>query len=137
MATVCPRTPVYILASLGEVALQPATGGIFVVEIYYADTSTATQSDPDPNPTIQRRVLWDRREEGGFPETKQLKRRVRDIIEPDRNLGHVDRDYPKQQQPQEDKGTGQPNTPGKDARPMSNSNSSSIRDGPQVHGGRS
>ncbi|KAI1752939.1 Rdx family-domain-containing protein [Xylaria castorea] len=94
--------------SLGEVALQPATGGIFVVEIHYADpTSTAITSaattQTDPNPTIQRRVLWDRKVDGGFPETKELKRRVRDVIEPDRDLGHVDRDYPKQQQPQPNK----------------------------------
>ena len=41
------------------------------------------------------KVLWDRKTDGGFPETKELKRRVRDIIEPERNLGHVDRDYPK------------------------------------------
>ncbi|KAI1327914.1 selT/selW/selH seleno protein domain-containing protein [Xylariaceae sp. FL0255] len=90
--------------SLGEVALQPATGGIFVVEIFYQSTTTPTPTtititeDPNsttanPNPTIQQRVLWDRKIEGGFPETKELKRRVRDIIEPDRNLGHVDRDY--------------------------------------------
>jgi hypothetical protein len=35
-------------------------------------------------------VLWDRREDGGFPETKELKRRVRDVVEPGRDLGHVD-----------------------------------------------
>ncbi|KAI0460676.1 hypothetical protein F5B21DRAFT_452838 [Xylaria acuta] len=108
--------------SLGEVALQPATGGIFVVEIYYADpaasTATATTTQADPSPMVQRRVLWDRRAEGGFPETKQLKRRVRDVIEPDRNLGHVDRDYPKQQQPQKDESIRQPNTSEKGATPQ-------------------
>ncbi|KAI0486651.1 hypothetical protein F4859DRAFT_309044 [Xylaria cf. heliscus] len=108
--------------SLGEVALQPATGGIFVVEIFYADptpisisTATATTTQADANPTIQHRVLWDRKVDGGFPETKELKRRVRDVIEPERNLGHVDRDYPRQQQPQKDKNTTQQNASGKDA----------------------
>ena len=38
-------------------------------------------------------TLWDRKVDGGFPETKELKRRVRDVIEPGRDLGHVDRDY--------------------------------------------
>lgn len=38
-------------------------------------------------------MLWDRKLDGGFPETKELKRRVRDVIEPGRNLGHVDKDY--------------------------------------------
>lgn len=42
---------------------------------------------------IQNKTLWDRKSDGGFPETKELKRRVRDVISPDRNLGHVDRDY--------------------------------------------
>jgi hypothetical protein len=36
--------------------------------------------------------------DGGFPETKELKRRVRDVIDPGRNLGHNDRQHgaPKQ-----------------------------------------
>lgn len=37
------------------------------------------------------KLLWDRKTDGGFPETKELKRRVRDVVEPGRNLGHVDR----------------------------------------------
>ncbi|KAK5627904.1 hypothetical protein RRF57_003619 [Xylaria bambusicola] len=86
--------------SLGEVALQPATGGVFVVEIHYADSSVQVASpSTDNNPTTQRRVLWDRKIDGGFPETKELKRRVRDAIDPGRNLGHVDEDYPRQEQP--------------------------------------
>jgi hypothetical protein len=36
-------------------------------------------------------VLWDRKTDGGFPETKELKNRVRNVIEPGRDLGHVDR----------------------------------------------
>lgn len=40
-----------------------------------------------------RTVLWDRKTDGGFPETKELKRRVRDVIEPGRDLGHVDRNH--------------------------------------------
>lgn len=47
-------------------------------------------------------VIWDRKEKGGFPgcnvcgdwltfvETKVLKQLVRDVIQPDRNLGHSD-----------------------------------------------
>jgi Rdx family len=40
-------------------------------------------------------VVWDRKTDGGFPETKELKRRIRDLVEPGRGLGHVDREYPK------------------------------------------
>ncbi|ORY63439.1 Rdx type Seleno protein, partial [Pseudomassariella vexata] len=77
--------------ALGEVALQPSTGGTFVVDIFFAHSSSLSSSDPYP--TIQQRTLWDRKTDGGFPETKELKRRVRDVIEPNRDLGHVDRDY--------------------------------------------
>ncbi|KAI1268480.1 Rdx family-domain-containing protein [Xylariaceae sp. FL1019] len=83
--------------SLGEVALQPATGGVFIVEIFYSPIPSSDQTPITP----QSRVLWDRKIDGGFPETKELKRRVRDVIEPGRNLGHVDRDYPKGGQAQQ------------------------------------
>jgi len=58
---------------LGEVALVPGTGGVF--EIRAAD-----------------QTVWSRRTEGRFPEAKELKQRVRDVIAPDKNLGHADRD---------------------------------------------
>ena len=44
-------------------------------------------------PELQTLLLWDRKTEGGFPETKELKRRVRDVIDPARDLGHVDRNH--------------------------------------------
>ena len=57
---------------LAEVALRPATGGVFRVEA--GDT-----------------LVWDRKAEGGFPEITELKRRVRDVVAPERSLGHTDR----------------------------------------------
>tara|TARA_R100000027_G_scaffold67735_1_gene68284 strand:+ start:934 stop:1224 length:291 start_codon:yes stop_codon:yes gene_type:complete len=36
-------------------------------------------------------VLWDRTVDGGFPEIKELKKRVRDQLDPRRDLGHIDR----------------------------------------------
>ncbi len=57
---------------LGEVALIPGTGGIFQIEAGGA-------------------LIWDRKSEGGFPDIKILKQRVRDQFWPDRQLGHVDR----------------------------------------------
>ena len=59
-------------ADLGEVALVPGTGGVFTIRL-----------DDD--------VLWDRREEGGFPDLSRLKQLVRDRVAPDRSLGHTDR----------------------------------------------
>lgn len=43
-------------------------------------------------------MLWDRKVDGGFPETKELKRRVRDVVEPGRDLGHVDRGKDKKEE---------------------------------------
>lgn len=100
-------------------ALQPSTGGTFIVEILAA-VVTPTGSDDDNNnnaqpqqepataaaagvaTATQHRVLWDRTVDGGFPETKELKRRVRDVIEPSRDLGHVDRDHARKAKPTAD-----------------------------------
>ncbi|ODO02888.1 hypothetical protein I350_05729 [Cryptococcus amylolentus CBS 6273] len=35
-------------------------------------------------------LAWDRKTEGGFPELKVLKQRIRNIIQPDLGLGHSD-----------------------------------------------
>lgn len=57
---------------LGSVALVPGTGGIFQIHVDGA-------------------LVWDRKAEGGFPDVRALKGRVRDRIAPDRALGHLDR----------------------------------------------
>lgn len=66
--------------TLVEVALRPnhAGRGTFMV---YLDV------DEDESSPI---VIWDRKEEGRFPEAAELKQRVRDILEPERSLGHSD-----------------------------------------------
>jgi selenoprotein W-related protein len=57
---------------LGEVTLVPGTGGVFEIEV---DGTS----------------IWERKRDGGFPDVKSLKTRVRDVIDPDRPLGHLDR----------------------------------------------
>jgi selenoprotein W-related protein len=57
---------------LGEVALVPGTGGVFQIE-------------------YDGELIWERQRDGGFPDVKALKQRVRDLLDPERNLGHVDR----------------------------------------------
>ena len=57
---------------LGEVVLVPGTGGVFSI-------------------TCNDELIWERKRDGGFPGPKELKQRVRDIIEPGRDLGHTDR----------------------------------------------
>lgn len=54
---------------------------------------SSTMSDPPVS--LTETVIWDRKTEGGFPETKELKNRVRNIIEPGRDLGHIDRSLKK------------------------------------------
>lgn len=64
---------------VAEVALRPGTGGVFVVE--------AWPGSADPEPV----VVWDRAVDGGFPDVVELKRRIRDVVAPDKPLGHADR----------------------------------------------
>lgn len=40
---------------------------------------------------INEKKIFDRKEQGGFPEIKELKQVVRDIVAPGRSLGHSDR----------------------------------------------
>lgn len=61
---------------LGGVTLVPGeTGGIYQIE-------------------VDGTLIWDRVRDGGFPDVKELKSRVRDVIKPDKDLGHLDRDQP-------------------------------------------
>jgi selT/selW/selH-like putative selenoprotein len=73
-------------ASIGEVALIPATGGLFQVQLSYKDPA-ATHNDV----AAQEVLIWDRKAEGGFPETKILKQKIRNYIEPQKDLGHSDK----------------------------------------------
>lgn len=57
---------------LGGVTLVPGTGGVF--DVRHGE-----------------KVLWSRKAEGRFPEAKELKQRVRDLVAPGRDLGHSDR----------------------------------------------
>ena len=57
---------------LGEVALIPGSGGVFEVR-------------------VDGELVWSRKVQGRFPESKELKQRVRDHVAPDKDLGHSDR----------------------------------------------
>lgn len=57
---------------LGGVTLIPGHGGIFEIHVDGA-------------------LIWERKRDGGFPDVKALKGRVRDLIAPERDLGHLDR----------------------------------------------
>ena len=51
-------------------------------------SSTDTADDDSSLPRTV--MLWDRKTDGGFPEAKVLKQRLRNHIDPGRNLGHSD-----------------------------------------------
>lgn len=57
---------------ISELTLKPGTGGIF--EVWVDDSR-----------------VWSRKEMDGFPDIATLKQRVRDVIAPDRDLGHTDK----------------------------------------------
>lgn len=41
--------------------------------------------------TVDGQLVWDRTVDMGFPQIKELKKRVRDVISPEKELGHLDR----------------------------------------------
>lgn len=57
---------------LREVALVPGSGGVFRV-------------------MLNERSIFDRKDHGRFPESKELKQLIRNQIDPGRDLGHSDR----------------------------------------------
>ena len=57
---------------IASLTLIPATGGTFEI-------------------VANGQTVWSRKGEGGFPEIKELKQRVRDVIAPTRDLGHTDK----------------------------------------------
>ncbi|TLU66290.1 SelT/SelW/SelH family protein [Thalassotalea litorea] len=57
---------------VSELTLKPGTGGIF--EVIANDV-----------------LIWSRKEQGRFPEITELKQIVRDVIAPDKSLGHSDK----------------------------------------------
>ena len=57
---------------LYSVALKPGTGGVFEIR-------------------LNQQLIFSRKEAGRFPEAKEVKQLVRDLIDPARDLGHSDR----------------------------------------------
>ncbi len=58
---------------LTEIALIPGEGGVF--EVY-----------------VNKEKIFSRKEQGRFPEAKELKQLIRDRVAPDMDLGHSDQD---------------------------------------------
>ncbi len=71
-AWLCQELLTTFADDLGEVALQPGTGGVLEVR-------------------LNGELIFSRKDEGRFPEAKEVKQLIRDRIDPDRDLGHSDR----------------------------------------------
>ena len=67
--------------TLGQVTLIPNSEGTGIFEVRCV-----------PSPSLREQVVWSRSRESRFPESKELKQRVRDLIAPGRDLGHSDAD---------------------------------------------
>ena len=59
-------------SELGEVTLIPGQGGVFEVR-------------------LNGEVLFSRKQQGRFPESKEIKQQIRDRVAPGKDLGHSDR----------------------------------------------
>ena len=60
---------------LGEVALIPGSDGIFELR-------------------LNGELIWNKKQQGRFPEPKDVKQLIRDRIAPEKDLGHSDRKSP-------------------------------------------
>jgi selenoprotein W-related protein len=56
---------------LHSVALRPGMGGIFEIH-------------------LDGQLIFSRKDAGRFPESKEVKQHIRDLIDPERHLGHSD-----------------------------------------------
>ncbi|KAL7461699.1 hypothetical protein ACHAXS_002115 [Conticribra weissflogii] len=82
---------------LHSVSLVPRSpplsdGGIFSVAATATADSGAAGFSFDGKASSRRKklVLWDRKKEGRFPEAKEIKQLIRDVVNPDKDLGHSD-----------------------------------------------
>ncbi len=57
---------------IGEIAILPGKDGIFLIK-------------------VNEEIIFSRKEQGRFPEIKELKQLVRDKIAPEKKLGHSDK----------------------------------------------
>ncbi|WP_338516786.1 SelT/SelW/SelH family protein [Erwinia aphidicola] len=56
---------------LGSVTLIPGTGGVYQIAIHD-------------------QIIWDLKTDNGFPDAAEIKRRLRAVCFPERDLGHID-----------------------------------------------
>lgn len=75
-----PKFPEY---HIPEISLIPSlTPGTFKIEVFTDIPQLLGEQDPI--------LIWERKRDGGFPDSKILKQKIRDLLFPGANLGHLD-----------------------------------------------
>ncbi|KAH3666728.1 hypothetical protein WICMUC_005545 [Wickerhamomyces mucosus] len=72
-------------SKLGEISLIPFESGVFRIELILEENIN------NNNPGFNGILIWDRKINDGFPDSKYLKQKIRNILWPDINLGHIDK----------------------------------------------
>jgi selenoprotein W-related protein len=72
-------------AYMGQELLSTFSDDVYGVMLQPSETSGKY------NIRIDEAVIFDRKEQGRFPEIKELKQLIRDVVSPQKSLGHSDR----------------------------------------------
>lgn len=82
----CPKCGWMLRAAYtAQELLTTFTGDIEGVFLHPSETSGTYKV------SINETVVFDRKKEGRFPEIKELKQIIRDIVQPEKDLGHSDK----------------------------------------------
>ncbi|MFD0764717.1 SelT/SelW/SelH family protein [Mucilaginibacter lutimaris] len=82
----CPKCNWLLRAAyMAQELLTTFTDDVYGITLQPSETSGTY------NIRINEAVIFDRKEQGRFPEIKELKQLVRDVISPGKNLGHSDK----------------------------------------------
>ncbi|TWR26879.1 SelT/SelW/SelH family protein [Mucilaginibacter achroorhodeus] len=82
----CPKCNWMLRAAyMAQELLTTFTDDVYGVTLQPSETSGKY------NISVNENVIFDRKEQGRFPEIKELKQLVRDVVAPEKGLGHSDR----------------------------------------------
>jgi len=104
--TAVESTPVYVADESPSITITYCTGCKWLLRAAYYGQELLTTFDTEiksvtlvPSKAVKGgefsvyldgTLLFDRKSEGRFPETKELKQLIRDVVDPNKNLGHSD-----------------------------------------------
>ena len=84
-----------VVAALRDVNFAQSLSASAKIQVAVIEEYTSVTLVPGTNGTFEihcdGELAWERKRDGGFPDVRQLKQLIRDRIDPDRSLGHLDR----------------------------------------------